>query len=220
MVRKPVAGHQEVLVFRLPAGGVRVPCQGGELQALLLVRCGAVDHRRLRALERVGDELHAVHGIEAVVVDQHFRMTGQVQYRGPRSRQGGLFPELAHAPGPGRTAVDQDAQADPVLAVGPPVDRERTVLALMGEAEPPGAGQRLGAFAGGDVHAHVAPVDAVAADAGGEARLRLVRVERLPRRALDDLRGGVDGDHVAVVTREEVARVDLQGVGSHDAAGS
>ena len=204
--------------MRLPAAGFLVPLHGRELQALLLVRGGAVHHRRRRALERVGDEPHAAHLIEAVVVDQHLRVAGQVQHRRPRGGQGGLLPELAHAERSGRTAADHDAQADPVLAVGPSVDPERLLPAAVGEAEPPGAGKRLGSFAGGDVHAHVAPVDAVAADAGGEARLRLVGVERLARRALDELRGGVDGDHVAVVTREELARVDLQRVGGDGAA--
>ena len=217
VVVEPVAGDQEVLVLRRPAAGVLVPLDGGELQALFLVRGGAVGHRRRRALERIGGEPHAADLVETPAVDQHLGVAFQVQHQRPRGGQRSLFPELAHAERPGRCARDQDAQADPVLAVGPSVDRERLFPAAVGEAEPPGTGQRLGAFARGDVHAHVAPVDAVAADAGGEARLRLVRVERLPRRALDDLRGGVDGDHVAMISREEVARVDLQGVGGHGA---
>ena len=213
----PLDAPAAVAVDGLVASGLLVPGHGFEAEHLLVVGLGGGGQGRRVLLHGVGDELDALGLLEAEVVDQHLGIAGQLEHLRRRRPGGGLLPELAHEPGPHRLALHQRPQADPVLPRAPAGDGEGVLLQLVGQAQAPGACQGSGAFAGGDVRFHLAAADAAAADAVEEAGLVLVDEQGLPRRALYDLRVGVDGDDHAV-GGEEVVGVEGGGPGGDQAA--
>ena len=171
------------------------------------------DQRPVRVLlQRVGHELNAVDLLETVVVYQHLGIAGQLEHRRLRWRFAHLLPELAHAVRSNRPTIHQRADTNPILARIPAGSREGLLLEIVGEGVVPRTGQRRGAGAARDIHLDVAPSDALAADAEGERDRVLVLKQRLARRALDDLRSCVNGDHHAV-GREEAVRIEGQRLG-------
>ena len=206
--RRVLIGFQRVAVDALVALPFGVPVDRLDVQAAVLVRLGAGDHRAGGVADRRRQEAHALDRVEAVAVDQHLRHAAELQRLRTRGLGRPLHPELAHAEGADRPAGFQHADPYPVLAVLPAVDGEPVLQRPVIEREAPRTGQRHRSLRVADVDRHVRAGDAVAPDREQDRRLPFVDVEGLARRAAQALRGGVDRHDVLVIAREVVVRVD------------